>query len=107
MGLFGPKMQKDITEGAMAQECGLYAIFDRVAEECGPVFSTKNDGVAMRAFRELLQQTADKQDYTLVRLGRVDMHTMKLTVEVMPVEITLPPSQLDLLEAGSVKAVKE
>lgn len=106
MGLFGPKMQKDIGEGSTGQECGLYAIYDRVAEECGPVFSAKNDGVAMRGFRDLLQQVSDKSEYQLVRLGKVDMHSLKLSVEVTPVEITLPPSQLDLLEEGKVSGGK-
>lgn len=103
MGLFGAKLKKDFGEGSMSQEAGLYAIYDRVAEECGPVFSAKNDGVAMRGFRDLLQQVSDKSDYRLVRLARVDLHSLKIEVEMDPVEVVMPPSQLDLLEAGTAR----
>ena len=34
----------------------LYVIYDRVAQESGPVFEAKNDGIAVRQMRNLLSE---------------------------------------------------
>lgn len=102
MGLFGRKSESDLSKLSMPQESGIYVIFDRVAEECGPVFSSKNDGVAMRGYREILKQTANvnSEEFQLLKLGRINMSTLEITLEVNPVHIVLPPSQGDLFTEG-------
>lgn len=58
----------------------LYTIFDRVAEEAGPVFEAVNDGVAMRNFRNLLKDVPAYQhgDYRIYRLGSFDHSNMDI-----------------------------
>lgn len=70
----------------------LYIIFDRVAEESGPVFNAVNDGVAMRSYRHLVKDMdpTGQLEYRLYRIGHFDTQTLELTVEVSPVEIVAP-----------------
>lgn len=60
----------------------IYTIFDRVAEQAGPLFEAPNDGVAMRAFRNTLVKTPEYQmgDYRLYRLGSFDPDSMKMEI---------------------------
>lgn len=60
----------------------IYTIFDRVAEQAGPLFEAPNDGVAMRAFRNTLERTPSYQlgDYRLYRLGTFDPEAMKMEI---------------------------
>ena len=45
----------------------LYSIYDKVAEDYGPVYEAVNDAVAVRAYVRLMQQQgADMGDYDLV-----------------------------------------
>lgn len=67
----------------------LYTIYDRVAEEAGPIFSAINDGVAVRQFRQLSREISpiDKDSYKLYFLGQFDTSVMSITVEVLPSEV--------------------
>lgn len=68
----------------------LYVIYDRVAEESGPVYEAKNDGVASRMYAEFLRKiTARPEDYLLLRVGTIDHRTSLVTGEPVPVE-TVP-----------------
>jgi hypothetical protein len=52
---------------------GLYTVYDKVAEEAGPVFQAKNDGVALRNFQGILQsQHLNPDDYKLIYLADYD-----------------------------------
>lgn len=77
----------------------LYCIYDRVAEEAGPVMQCPNDGVALRAYRQALQQVSqvDKDAYWLYYVGDIDTHKMVLT-PVEPSRIELDIRQYDLIE---------
>lgn len=66
----------------------IYTIYDRVAEEAGPIFSAGNDGVALREFNQLIAETFDKSDYKLLYLADFEPKECKLTVQVTPVEVT-------------------
>lgn len=56
---------------------GLYTIYDRVAEQCGPVFQAVNDGIASRNFCQLIDEKASyPEDYDLIYLGSIDLKTM-------------------------------
>jgi hypothetical protein len=51
----------------------LYTVFDKVAEEAGPIFQAKNDGVALRNFGSILQsQGLNPEDYKLLYLADYD-----------------------------------
>lgn len=79
-------------------EMRLYAIYDRVAEQGGPIFSAVNDGVAIRQYRALLQQVSpvDRDAYKLYLVGRYDQDAMRVFEMVNPSEIILEPGQLGL-----------
>lgn len=47
----------------------VYAIHDKTAEEFGPPFIAKNDGVAVRNFKQYMQNSPDFQDYALFCIG--------------------------------------
>lgn len=48
----------------------LYTIRDLVAEENGPIFTAKNDGVALRQFRDVLNTIQnDPEEYKLYCVG--------------------------------------
>lgn len=67
----------------------LYTVYDRIAEDGGPPWVAKNDGVAARQFRKILEQVdPDSQaEYKLYYLGEYDSAQMTLTVEINPSEV--------------------
>ena len=52
----------------------IYTIYDKIAEECGPVYQAKNDVVAYRAFKSLIGDTpnVNPNDYDVYCLGLFD-----------------------------------
>ena len=59
-------------------EVKLYTIRDTVAGECGPVFTAKNDGVAVRQACLLLHEPSlDVSDYALYCIGTFDVESME------------------------------
>jgi len=56
----------------------LYVVYDKIAGECGPVFEAKNDGVAMRQYRHLINEnpTVDQDDFSLMKVGKIDKESM-------------------------------
>lgn len=79
-------------------EMRLYAIYDCVAEQGGPIFSAVNDGVAIRQYRAVLQQVSpvDRDAYRLYLVGRYDQDSMHVSEMVNPSEIVFEPGQLGL-----------
>lgn len=63
-------------------EMRLYTIFDRVAEECGPVYEAKNDAIAARNFKQVLGTVpkVDLDAFDLVCLGAIERDTMRITL---------------------------
>lgn len=57
----------------------IYAIYDTVAEEGGPVFCAVNDGVAMRQFRQLVQGTENRNDFELYYLADYDSKCVEIS----------------------------
>lgn len=58
----------------------VYSIRDKVARECGPLFVAKNDGVALRQFRNLLKTDGVRpDDFELLLLGMFDTDGSCLT----------------------------
>lgn len=66
----------------------VYMIFDRLAEEAGPVFEQKNDAVALRAYRKMLKSQGESPDeYQLLWIGTIDHRTVKCVINDSPVEV--------------------
>ena len=77
---------------------GLYTIYDKVAQETGPLFEAKSDAVASRSARNLLSEVQNVDDFKLLRVGYSDKTTGKITCEVTPVEIDPYSLDIQLLE---------
>lgn len=52
----------------------VYCIYDKVAKEAGPLFTAKNDDVAVRMYNQLLSSNhvENQTDYVLQNLGEYD-----------------------------------
>lgn len=57
----------------------LYVIRDFVAGEAGPVFTAKNDDLAVRSACGLMHGVVDISDYSLYCIASFDTETMELT----------------------------
>lgn len=55
----------------------IYTVFDKVAEEYGPLFEAKNNGVALRQFKRLISTVVveNRDDYVLYSCGTFDHDT--------------------------------
>ena len=67
-------------------ELKLYSIRDLVAGECGPIFTAKNDGVAIRQVCNMMHDVVDINDYALYCVGTFDTEEMVFTDKV-PYEV--------------------
>lgn len=74
----------------------LYTVKDSVAEEFGPLFQAKNDGVATRMFLELLKQTKQPFEYKLFMVGQFD-HDTGLIDPVSPEPVVLSLVEEELI----------
>lgn len=69
----------------------LYTIKDRVADECGPVITAKNDAVATRVFIGLIADAKDVKtaDFDLLYLGDFDNVSGKITGTAVPCVVSI------------------
>ena len=67
-------------------EVKLYSIRDLVAGECGPIFTAKNDGVAIRQVCMMMHDVVDVADYALYCVGTFDTEEM-VFMEKTPYEV--------------------
>lgn len=65
----------------------LFTVYDKIAEEAGPVFQSKNRGVAIRAYLQLIGDTAQPLDYKLLAIGRFNTDLALLEGYNIPQEI--------------------
>lgn len=67
----------------------IYVVVDRVAEESGPLFEARNDGVALRNLNLMLQKVegAGPRDFILLRLGSINHNTNEIIQEAVPVVV--------------------
>lgn len=76
----------------------LYVIYDRVANESGPVFEAPTDGVAHRRYKSLMAEQThewfDETDYTLIIVGSICKVT-NIVEAIKPKEVYI---NLSLLE---------
>lgn len=70
----------------------IYTIYDRVAEECGPIWEAKNDGIAQRGYQKFMAESHspyfEETDYMLLCIGTVDK-TTSLIEPFEPQEVTV------------------
>lgn len=75
----------------------LYVIFDRVAEESGPIFEAKNDGVAYRMYEKYMDgKDVEREEFKLLKVGTFD-HDSNELVAYGPLDVTPRPSMVDEL----------
>lgn len=60
---------------------GLYSVYDRLAEEYGPVFEAPTNAVACRSFEILMKEAkiGKVSEYKLLSLGSVDHTTGEIS----------------------------
>ena len=59
----------------------LFTIYDKVAQEAGPIFQAKNLYVAMRYVKDMIKDNKiNLAEYDLVRLGSFDSESMSISV---------------------------
>ena len=59
----------------------LFTIYDKVAQEAGPIFQAKNLYVAMRYVNEMIKDNKlNLHEYDLVRLATFDSESMSISV---------------------------
>lgn len=76
----------------------IFTIYDKVAQEAGPLFQAKNLYVAMRYVKEMIKDNKiDLNEYDLVRLATFDSESMSITVlpKADAVELSNVPTFVD------------
>ena len=76
----------------------LFTIYDKVAQEAGPIFQAKNLYVAMRYVKDMIKDNnINLTEYDLVRLGTFDSESMSLSVlsKADAVELSNVPTYVD------------
>lgn len=76
----------------------LFTIYDKVAQEAGPIFQAKNLYVAMRYVKDMIKDSKiNLKEYDLVRLGTFDSESMSLTAlsKCDAVELSNVPTFVD------------
>lgn len=91
MGLFGHRKAGEAA-GTPSGRVNLYCIWDRVAEDSSPPFAARNDGVATRELRALLERVApyDRDAYLLMRIGSWESTTMTGDIYTTPELVDVP-----------------
>lgn len=66
----------------------LYVVYDKVAQEGGPVYTAKNDAVAQRMFQGLINDTGiNPVDYQLLHVAAYDNGALSATLPVVIPEV--------------------
>lgn len=64
----------------------VYAIFDRILEMCGPLFTARNEKHAIRLYRQMLvnSKVDNESDYMLYCFGEFDPYKPCLLGDLVP-----------------------
>lgn len=83
----------------------VYTVWDTVAEECGPLFTAKNDRVAQRQFKNMVikERIVDIDEYHLLCVGNFDSNGQMLVAEKarlidIYINMNIPKSVTDEME---------
>jgi len=67
----------------------MYVVLDRIAEDSGPIFEAKNDAVAHRNYRKMMESVdLPRSSFRLLSLGEFNHETQKIVVYENIVDIT-------------------
>lgn len=86
----------------------VYTIYDSVAQECGPLFESINDGVAVRHMVQAMRNVENPAEYQLYHVGEVSRENG--SVVLLPcsnrvISFTLSPDRsMAVLEGNNEKA---
>ena len=81
----------------MSVKKNMYTIFDRVALEAGPLILSNNDESAQRMYPKAFEGVkVNKNESALIRLGTMDVETMRIVPEDIPVDVT--PTMAEVVE---------
>jgi hypothetical protein len=62
----------------------LYTFYDRVAQQCGPVFHARNEADAIRTFMKSFEEKPERNDFELLHIGAYDHDSGKIIAEDIP-----------------------
>lgn len=65
----------------------IYTIYDRVAEEIGPIVEAKNNSVAIRQWHNIMKNNDNKNQYDLLNIGQINTVTIELEVYEKPIQL--------------------
>lgn len=78
----------------MQKSMELYCVYDKVAEEYGPVFEQSNDGCAIRTMRkQFIKENEIEKDFVLIHLGTHDKKDGKINSEEPTILNWIPKSE--------------
>lgn len=70
-----------VVENDQSFQCGLYTVYDRIAQQYGPIYEAVNEAVAIRAYVVMMKDTEFPDDYELWKVGYHNKVTGKLEME--------------------------
>ena len=73
----------------------LYTLYDKVAEEAGPLFQAKNDQVAARRSLSILAQVSDPNAFDLLKVGEFSTSGQIEVFGHAPVVVVLPRKEAE------------
>lgn len=82
----------------------LYVVYDIMALEAGPIFSAKNERVAMRNYVGFIKTHPEiaTQEYKLYKIATFDTESMEVKSEHKEVNVPLEREELSLFENTEV-----
>ena len=68
---------------------GIYVVYDRVAEQSMPIFESKTDGTALRAYQKGIIDADDvpEEEMMLLKLGNINHDTNMIELLEAPREV--------------------
>lgn len=76
----------------------IYTIYDKIAQESGPIFESKNDLTAARAFHGTIPPTTNKSEFSLLCVGSVSHEPVKIIAFETPREIVVNDAAVFAIE---------
>ena len=70
----------------------LYCLYDKLAEEAGPVFEAVNDAIALRNVRQMVSRNGlDESEYYLYKIGEYSSKLPSISAYPKAVVVNIPP----------------
>lgn len=76
----------------------LYVIYDKVAEESGPVFEARNHGTALRGALKSVNEQVDLKEYKLLHIGYINKDTAEITPTNLVEEISWLEGEINVTD---------